>query len=107
MKGLRLIVQEQTAKIKDLGKEVEDAQHALFQVLKNEDWKTWFVKTSLYVLVNITFTDWLISFFIPIFNVLGTSLLCSMLNCLHFWVWLLTEGQVIISKIMKIFTAYP
>lgn len=62
MKGLRLIVQEQTAKIKDLEKEVEDAQHALFQVLKNKDWKTWFVKTSLYVLVSITFTDWLISF---------------------------------------------
>ena len=65
MKGLTLIVQEQTAKIKDLEKEVEDAQHALFQVLKNEDWKTWFAKTSLYVLVNITFTDWLISFLYP------------------------------------------
>jgi len=40
VEGLRLIAQEQTAKIKDLEKELEDAQHALFQVLENEDWKT-------------------------------------------------------------------
>ena len=63
VEGLRLIAQEQTAKIKDLEKELEDAQHALFQVLENEDWKTWFVKSSLYLLVNITFTCWLVIFY--------------------------------------------
>lgn len=56
VEALRQIVQEQTAKIKDLEKELEDAQHALFQVLENEDWKTWFVKFSSYVLVNVNFT---------------------------------------------------